>query len=269
MMITRDPLASIVAGVVLAVWVAGSATGSASAGGAATQAEAEPITAYQAGLESYLAGDYQAALDHFLTAEASGKTSGELLYNLGNTYFRLNNLGKAVLYYERARLLMPTDDLLNHSIRIARRKTMNRFGRIPRPFWSKYWTAIVARLGPGWMFFVGLCFYFTAVVFLGYRIWTKSRNDWLRRGFALSLLAALILIAAAFKASRDQAGTLTAVVQETSVDLRDSPSSVGEVEATVYEGLVVHIVDESESWLQIRLPDGTTGWVEGMTVEVV
>ncbi|MGD8414936.1 MAG: SH3 domain-containing protein [Candidatus Latescibacterota bacterium] len=231
--------------------------------------ENEAAIAYQTGLEAYLAGDYEGALDNFLTAEASGKTSGELLYNLGNTYFRLNNLGKAVLYYERARRLMPTDDLLNHSIRIARRKTMNRFARIPRPIWSKYWTAVVARLGPGWMFFVGLCFYFTAVVFLGFRIWTKSRNDWLRRGLALSMLGAIFFIAAAFLASRDRASTLTAVVQETSVDLRDSPSPVGEVETTVYEGLVVHIVDESESWLQVRLPDGTTGWVEGMTVEVV
>jgi hypothetical protein len=146
---------------------------------------------------------------------------------------------------------------------------MNRFGQIPRPVWSKYWAAAMARLGPGWMFFVGLCFYFTTVTFLGFRIWTNSRNDWLRRGFALCLLAAIPLIAAAFKASMDQAGTRTAVVLETHIDLHDNPSNVGPVEATVFEGLVVHIVDRSENWVEIMLPDGTTGWAEDTEIEEV
>jgi tetratricopeptide (TPR) repeat protein len=225
--------------------------------------------AYEEGLEAYLAGSYEEAVESFLAAEASGMTSGELLYNTGNAYFRMNNLGKAVLYYERARSLTPTDELLIHSSRIARRKTMNRFGQIPRPFWSKYWNAVVARLGPTWMFFVGLCFYFTAVAFLGFRIWTNSRNDWIRRGFALCLLAALPLMVASFKASLDQAGRRTAVVLQTRVDLRDNPSEVGPVEATVFEGLIVDIVDRSEDWVEIRLPDGATGWVENTTIEEV
>jgi len=235
--------------------------------------EQDPVaaagSAYEEGLEAYLNGEYQIALDWYLQAEESGKTSGKLLYNTANTYFRLNNLGKAVLYYERAGRLTPTDELLIHSARIARRKTMNRFGQIPRPFWSKYWAAAVARLGPGWMFFVGLCFYFTTVMFLGFWIWTSSRNDWLRRGFALCLLAAIPLIAAAFKASTDQAGTKTAVVLELRIDLRDNPSHVGPVETTVFEGLVVTIVDRSENWVEIRLPDGATGWVEDTTIEDV
>ncbi len=230
---------------------------------------AEAELAFEEGLKAYLAGNYQEAIESFLRAEESGKTSGELLYNTANTYFRLNNLGKAVLYYERARKLTPTDELLIHSSRIARRKTMNRFGRIPRPIWSKYWAAAMARLGPGWMFFVGLGFYFTTVTFLGFRIWTNSRNDWLRRGFALSLLVAIPLITAAFKASIDQAGTKTAVVLERRIDLRDNPSDIGPVEATVFEGLVVHIVDRSEDWVEIRLPDGATGWVENIMIEEV
>lgn len=230
---------------------------------------AKAVLGYEDGIEAYIKGDYQAALESFLIAEESGITSGELLYNTANTYFRLNNLGKAVLYYERARRLAPTDELIVHSSRIARRKTMNRFGRIPRPFWSKYWTAAVARLGPGWMFFVGLCFYFTTVTFLGFWIWTNSRNDWLRRGFALCLLAAIPMVAAAFKASLDQASTMSAVVLETHIDLRDNPSDVGPVEATVFEGLVVEIIDRSENWIEIRLPDGATGWVEDTMIEEV
>ncbi len=225
--------------------------------------------AYDQGLEAYLSGDYETAVEAFLRAEKSGKTSGELLYNTGNAYFRLNNLGKAVLYYERARRLVPTDDLLIHSARIARRKTMNRFNQIPRPVWSKWWAALVARLGPGWMFFVGLCFYLTAILFLGFRIWTKSKNDWLRRGFVLCFLAAIPLVLAAFKASRDQSNDLTAVVLQTRVGLRDSPSPSGSVETTVFEGLVVEIVNQSEGWVEIRLPDGSMGWINANAIEEV
>jgi tetratricopeptide (TPR) repeat protein len=225
--------------------------------------------AYEEGLEAYLSEDYEAALDAFERASRTGKTSGELLYNIGSTHFRLNNLGKAVLFYERARKLIPTDDLLNHSIRIARRKSLNRFGQIPRPIWSKYWAAAMARLGSGWMYFVGLCFYLTSMVFLGYRIWSRSRNDWLRRGIALSLLAGLTFLALAFKASFDQSSQQAAVVIENRVDLRATPSQVGDETGTVFEGLVIDVVDRSEGWVEIRIPDGSTGWVEESTIEEV
>lgn len=239
-------------------------------GGASAQSDlATAERAYEDGLAAYYDGNYQAALDSFLAALDTGYRSGSLLYNIGNTYFRLNQLGMAVVYYERARMLMPTDELLNHSARVAQRKTKNHFNTIPRPFWGKWWDAVVARIGPVWMYFVGLCFYLTAAVFLGVRIWTGSRNDWLRRGIALCLVAGLPFLGAAFVASHDQATHRLAVVIELQADLREAPSDGAATGTRVYEGLVVDLLGRQDEWVRVGLPDGTTGWLVDDVIEEV
>ena len=49
--------------------------------------------------------------------------NGHLYYNLGNAYFRLKLLGHAILYYERARVLIPGDDDLDYNLRYVRQQT--------------------------------------------------------------------------------------------------------------------------------------------------
>ncbi len=227
------------------------------------------MRAYEDGLKAYYDGDYQTALDSFLSVEETGYRSGALLYNIGNTYFRLNRLGMAVVYYERARMLIPSDDLLNHSARVAQRKTKNHFNTIPRPFWKQWWDAAVARIGPVWMYFVGLCFYLTAAVFIGVRIWTGSRNDWLRRGIALCLVAGLPFLGSAFVASHDQATHRHAVVIDLQADLKEAPSDGAATGKRVYEGLVVDLLGKENEWVRVGLPDGTTGWLVDDVIEEV
>lgn len=227
------------------------------------------IRAYEDGITAYYNGDFQDALDAFLSVDTTGYRSGALLYNIGNTYFRLNQLGMAIVYYERARMLIPTDELLIHSWRVAQRQTKNRFSTIPRPFWGKWWDASVARIGPVWMYFVGLCFYLTAAVFIGVRIWSGSRNDWLRRGIALCLLAGLPFLGAAFIASHSQATHRLAVVIDLQADLKEMPSDDADAGTRVYEGLVVDLIEKQGKWAHVGLPDGTTGWIFEDVIEEV
>ena len=233
------------------------------------EAVATASRAFEDGLSAYYDGDYEAALDSFLVAEGTGYRSGALLYNIGNTYFRLNKLGKAIVYYERARMFIPTDELLNHSAKIAQRKTKNRFNVIPRPFWGKWWDRAVAKIGPVWMYFVGLCFYLTAAMFTGVRIWSGSRNDWLRRGIALCLVAGLPFLGAAFIASHSQATHRLAVVIDLQADLRETPSDEAEAGTRVYEGLIVDLLERRNEWVHVGLPDGTTGWLVDDVIEEV
>jgi hypothetical protein len=127
----------------------------------------------------------------------------------------------------------------------------------------------VAKIGPVWMYFVGLCFYLTAAVFTGVRIWTGSRNDWLRRGIALCLVAGLPFLGAAFIASHSQATHRHAVVVDLQADLREAPSGEAGARARVYEGLIVDLLERRNEWVRVGLPDGTTGWIADDVIEEV
>ena len=53
---------------------------------------------------------YPEALELYLQAAKEEGTSSDLYYNIGNTYYRMGDLGHAVLYYERALVMDPSND---------------------------------------------------------------------------------------------------------------------------------------------------------------
>ncbi|MBW2220405.1 MAG: hypothetical protein JRF40_13100, partial [Deltaproteobacteria bacterium] len=73
--------------------------------------------------EAYKEGRFEDAIGGYTRLLNGGYKSGHLFYNLGNTYFRLNQLGYAVLNYERARLLIPRNGDLGFNLRYARDQT--------------------------------------------------------------------------------------------------------------------------------------------------
>ncbi len=69
--------------------------------------------------QDYKNGDFPAAAKKYEELIRSGTAGGDVHYNLGNTYFRMNRLGDAILQYERARLSMPRDRDLAFNLAFA------------------------------------------------------------------------------------------------------------------------------------------------------
>ena len=89
-----------------------------------------PLAAQEAffdeGNRRYREGDYAGAVELYGRILESGVESGELHYNLGNAWFRLGELGPAILHYERARRIMPRDDDLGTNLELARSLTVDQ-----------------------------------------------------------------------------------------------------------------------------------------------
>jgi tetratricopeptide (TPR) repeat protein len=72
-----------------------------------------PVRVFLDGVTHYEEGDYPAAIAAFSELVETGVRTGELFYNLGNAYLKAGDIGRAILWYERAAVLMPRDaDLL-------------------------------------------------------------------------------------------------------------------------------------------------------------
>ena len=93
---------------------------------------------FEKGVEAYSAGDYQSALDLWLSIYKTGYSSFELDYNIGNAYFKLNDVPGAILFYERAALLNPTNDDVNYNLQIAQMRTVDKFEEIPQLFIKRW-----------------------------------------------------------------------------------------------------------------------------------
>ena len=71
----------------------------------------------------YQKGEYNKAADIYQQMITSGYKSGNLYYNLGNTYYKLGQKGMAILYYEKAKRLIPGDADLKANLAYVRDKT--------------------------------------------------------------------------------------------------------------------------------------------------
>lgn len=219
------------------------------------------VQAFDEGNEQYRTGNYQEALAAYEQAIAGGYASGALLYNMGNAYYRLDELGQAIRYYEKARLLIPQNDELLHNLEIAKAKAVDQFSSLPTPAWMNWWYTMLERSGGRWLFWIGFLLYLAAIAIIIYRFKFAPRDPWVRRARAIVVLLCLVLLAAAFTASMQSVETRQAVVLSERVDLRETPAADGFSETAIHEGVVVDVLQESDTWIEIRLPNGGRGWV--------
>jgi len=94
------------------------------------------------GVTYFTAGTYKEALQVWTEIYNTGYRSANLDYNIGNAYFKLNNIPSAILFYERAYLLKPADENINYNLQIARTLIVDRFQEIPEIFFVKWYNIV-------------------------------------------------------------------------------------------------------------------------------
>lgn len=215
------------------------------------------------GARLYQEQQFEAALDIYREALSTDATSGPLLYNVGNAYFRTGQIGEAIRYYEKAARKIPDHPKVQHNLHIARQNIDQPIPSIPPPFWQRWWHQLVRLLGARGLFLVGLGAYIPAVGLIGYRIWRGHRLSrlWkLTTVFLLTVSAAGIgsgLFASWQKSTHERA-----VVISPEAVLYGDPAANSTVTRSIPEGTVVYVNEELPEWQHIRLPNGAAGWVE-------
>ena len=231
--------------------------------------EDELTSLFTLATQAYDNGEFEKAREKYETIRESGSESGVLYYNLGNTYFRLNNLGEAVLNYERAYRYIPYNEALQHNLRVARAKTANRFRLLPKPVWIRAWNKLIYLTKPGGLLSIGLLFYMLGILALIYRVWQGYRIEWVRRTWTWSLLFGIGFLCLAFAANWTLNTQKSAVVVDTKTPLFEEPENLQRSELELHEGLTVDLMENREGLVKVRLPDGHTGWISSNAVKEI
>jgi tetratricopeptide (TPR) repeat protein len=191
-------------------------------------------------------------------------------YNLGNTEFRRGNLGQAILHYERAKRLDPTDPDILDNLRFARSHRLDRVPEPVRPEAIEWLVGLQDRLGPdrqAWLAVAVLWLVCASVAFALSRAgrWNAGYG-WL----VAALVLVIVLLGASWYATYERLeGGSTAVVVQRVVEVLAGPGQNNATLATVHEGLAVEIWGQRSEWIQVRMPNGVSGWVPKGAVEVV
>ena len=233
--------------------------------GAAPSVRADsPEAAFDAACREYEQGHWDAAADGFRGLVRYGLSDARLEYNLANSEYKRGHLGEAILHYERARRLAPADPdvLANLAITRAKIRDVVEDDDAAAAGLLRSMRAVQDRLGVSAQagMFVACVWLLAAIV-----SWCGSRAGGFTPGWGWTLAGMLVATALVFLSWRSSwlrlDGTPRAVILKPSVEALAGPGLNNASLFTLHEGTAVTIESERESWLQVTLPNGLTGWV--------
>ncbi|MBQ4386043.1 MAG: BatD family protein [Prevotella sp.] len=229
---------------------------------AVTKAEAD--SAYAKEQYQQAARDYEALLRQGVSAE--------LYYNLGNCYYRMDQITQAVLSYERALLLSPGDRDIRFNLQMARSKTIDKITPESEMFFVTWYRSLVnLQSVDAWARLALIALVVAIVLALVYLF---SDRIWLRKvGFFGGIALLLVFVLSNLFAWQQKRGLdhrTGAVIVRSAVNVKSTPSQNGTDLFILHEGTRVTITDDSmRGWKQVRVADGKEGWLETKEIEVI
>lgn len=214
---------------------------------------------------AYKEDRYQEAVDGYLELIDKGFTSGHLYYNLGNACFRSGQLGRAILNYKRAQLLIPRDADLNYNLRYALDQTQDAISAdqnfLKQAF---FWLDEIALRELMWGFAV-LNLLFWGILLLRLIV----RPEWSYYVFIV-LLVFWLVGSVSLGVKWHQVNTdLRVVILAKEVEILAGPDADDTVLFKLHEGTTIHRERIEDGWSLIRLSENKRGWVKSNAIEQI
>ncbi len=215
--------------------------------------------------------DFKTAVTHYKAVAEMGE-SAAVCYNLGCCYYRLDDMARSVLWFERAALLDPSDEDIRFNLDMARSKTIDHITPRHEMFFTAAWHSMTSWLSAdewaAWAvaFFVGMLLLFFMYFFSSDIVVRKTGFF----GALLSLVLVLLTNALAYSQRRMQVERSGAIVMTPAVTVKSTPSKSGTELFVLHEGTRVEILDNTmKEWVEIQIADGKVGWMEREQLEQI
>lgn len=220
---------------------------------------------------AYQKGNYQEAIRLYNEA-LTRYQSADVYYNLGNSYFRSDDVTHAVISYRRAMLLAPGNKDIIHNLTVAQSKTIDKVPVSDEMFFVSWFRSVLGIMSiDAWAYMALVSLIVSLLLFLAYLF---ADNMIIRQvSFYVSvILIVLFLIGNIFAwVVKDNAqNSMGAVIVSPAVTAKNTPATGASDVFVIHEGTYVTVVDNTlKGWVQIRLDDGREGWMASKDLEMI
>ncbi len=221
--------------------------------------------------EAYAAGEYERAVELYEELVSMEYQYFALYYNLGNAYFKSNQIAPAILYYEKALELNPSHNDVIFNLNVANTRIVDKIDKVPEFFIWKWWRAFYNAFPMDIWALTGLVLFILSLVSLMVYFLTSSLIIQ-KAGFWLALILfffSLISLNNARIQNRRIAKQDTAIVYSPVVTVKSSPSQESVDLFVLHEGSKVYIKEELNEWYRIRIDNGSEGWIKGEKIRLI
>ncbi len=216
---------------------------------------------------SYREGDYDAAIAAYTAMIDAEEISWEVYYNLGATYFKDGQIGRAILNTERAARLEPANRDIEDNLEVLRAHTQDRIESLPQFFLVDRATTIRDNLSPNsWTVILLVFLAFTVIFFVA---WFRLKRGGL---LALTIIMGVFTLSGWGFAHSSYAaieGGDSAIVLNSAAVVRSSPDAAGKELFILHQGTKVEIEDSYGIYSEVVVASGNKGWIATKDIEKI
>ena len=221
--------------------------------------------------DEYAKGNYQQAIKDYQEILKTG-VSSEIYYNLGNAYYRTDNITQALLAYERALQLSPGDNDIRFNLQYARSKTIDKITPETEMFFVTWYHSLVNftsvdRWANTAIVSIVMALLLILVFLFAPQMWARKSGFYGSAAFLLLFAFANLF---AFQQKHELETKQGAIVIAPTVNVKKTPAASGTDVFVIHEGTRVDITDRGmKQWRGIKLADGREGWLKTTQIEEI
>lgn len=231
----------------------------------------EAADLFKKGNDAYAKAEYQESVGFYTKVINEGFESAELYYNLGNAYYKIEEIPSAILYYEKALKLNPADEDIAVNLKFANLKTSDRIPEKPSFFLETWWLAVLFLFSLQTFAILSVIFIILSAVSL--ILFIYNRLVLLRKTFfyvALSFfILGLISVYLSVKQYNYFNSTDQAILFDHVVTAKSEPRYQSKDLFVIHAGTKVIIKEKQDNWIKITLTNGTEGWISPLDLKEI
>jgi tetratricopeptide (TPR) repeat protein len=230
-----------------------------------------PEQLFSEGNQQYKDGLFFEAIESYESILESGVTNFKTYYNLGNAYFKTNQLPEAIYYYEKALQLSPGNEDALHNLKFSNSLIAKDLQTIPEPFHMRIADKVMKWFSPGGWAVAGIILFTFTLIIIGFFL--IQVNFRLKRLLFFISVAGILLTSGTWFFGNRMYRSVTepnhAIVMVSSAGVKSSPDKTSADVYVATAGVKVKIISTLGDWYEVRVPDGNKGWIPAEMIRLI
>lgn len=228
-------------------------------------------TTYVFGNVMYEGGTYYTAINVYEELLRNNGPAKEIYYNLGNAYYKINNLGNAVLNYERALYLDHGYRDAKYNLTLTNTRLRDNIDAENKSIFVLAWEGFIHWFSANTWTVLAILFIWIALIGLAAYLIEKFKA-YQRLGFytfSIGLILFLLSFIGALGRNSFDNKYQYAIVMEPSAVIKSEPSENSKNLFLIHEGFKLQLQNSDGEWQEIKMPNGVKGWVKQTAITPV
>ena len=221
--------------------------------------------AFELANHAYEKENYEQAAIQYQQLIDEGFNNADLYFNLGNTYYKTNQVALSILNFEKALKLDPSNKKFEHNLSLAYLQTKDQLEPLPQLFFVKWWHSFLSQNTDSQWSKKSITFIWIAFIFLVIYLFLKKK--WLKYLAGILLFLNVFYFFMAYQKNKFDNNNEMAIVMQNDIELKETPNKNATTITNLPEGLKLQIMDQVDEWSQVKLEDGTSAWVKTISLE--